>query len=250
MKTKFYTLNIALFTVISLSAQTSVWSGGSDVWTKGAGTVASPYLIESADQLSFVAEMVNAGIADYQGMYFRLTKDMDFNHLVWVPIGESEEHPFKGNLDGANHVLFNLRVPSGLYSGLFGYIENATIENLTLKGDSIVGTYAGGVAGCANSCKLNHCANISMVISNQKAGGICGETTSSIISKCYNYAEVLCRLSGASDITHKKRYWTSQSSTYVNYFHHDTISTPYNGLMQAGGIIGSSSDDTIFNCNN
>ena len=250
MKKNFLFLSIALFTAISLSAQTSVWSGGSDVWTKGAGTEASPFLIESADQLSFVAEMVNAGITDYQGTYFRLTKDMDFNHLVWVPIGESEVHPFKGNIDGANHILSNLRVPSGIYSGLFGYVENATIENITLKGDSIVGTYAGGLAGYASSCSINHCANFLKVISNHNAGGICGKTNTSIISQSSNYGEVFCELLEASNITHRKRNGTSQSPSSRTYFHDDTISTQYNGIMCAGGIVGCSFNDSLCSCNN
>lgn len=53
----------------SLSAK-DTWDGTSDIWTKGDGTAANPYLVETAEQLAFISEMVNGGVTDYSGVYF------------------------------------------------------------------------------------------------------------------------------------------------------------------------------------
>ena len=75
-----------LFAVCSF-AQLSIWNGSADLLTIGAGTQTSPYQIESAEQLAFIAEMVNAGVTTYENTYFKLMTNIDLNDLTWVPIG-------------------------------------------------------------------------------------------------------------------------------------------------------------------
>ena len=47
----------------------------------GTGTVETPYLIQSVEDLQKLAEAVNSGIS-YPGAYFLLTGDLDLNGIV------------------------------------------------------------------------------------------------------------------------------------------------------------------------
>ncbi len=45
----------------------------------------------------------------------------------------SYENPFKGIFDGNNHTIKNINISSGTeFVGLFGYTQNAVIENLMI----------------------------------------------------------------------------------------------------------------------
>ena len=121
---RFYSFLLTLCVSCTLFAQLSIWNGSSDIWTKGAGTETSPFLIESAEQLAFISDMVNGGVTTYENTYFKLMKNIDLNNLTWVPIGYSEERAFKGNIDGNNKTITNNTV------ALFEYITNAHINRL------------------------------------------------------------------------------------------------------------------------
>lgn len=133
---RIYSILLALCVSNMLSAQLSIWDGTDDVWTKGAGTESSPYLIESAQQLAFIASMVNGGVTTYENTYFKLMTNIDLNNLTWVPIGESSTKCFKGHFDGNNKTIYNSN------SALFDYISNGSIERLIIKAQGVVGKNA------------------------------------------------------------------------------------------------------------
>ena len=56
----------------------NVWDGTSEPWTNGSGTETDPYLIETAANLAYLAQMVNEGyqaqgMAVYAETYFLMT---------------------------------------------------------------------------------------------------------------------------------------------------------------------------------
>ena len=104
---RIYLIFLTLCVSATLFAQLSIWNGSSDIWTKGAGTEASPFLIESAEQLAFISDMVNGGVTTYENTYFKLMTNIDLNNLEWVPIGNIEGRAFKGNLNGNNNTIIN-----------------------------------------------------------------------------------------------------------------------------------------------
>ena len=75
----------------TIFAQVDDWDGTAVQWTHGTGTQADPYLIESAENLAWISEMVNNGVTTYEGVYFRMTTDLDMQNIEWVPIGNSEQ---------------------------------------------------------------------------------------------------------------------------------------------------------------
>lgn len=117
---------------------------------KGNGTEKSPYLIESASDLRFLADKVNAG-SSYRGEYFKQTKDIVINSSrynssefknqeVWIPIGKYD-FPFEGNYDGDGHEISGVYLANRdeLYKefkgiGVFGTINSGTsISNLNIS---------------------------------------------------------------------------------------------------------------------
>ena len=127
----------------------------------GAGSQGDPYIIDDASQLAQIASKVNSGETDYLGKHFSLTRDLDLSGQNWMPIG-TNNHPFKGNFNGNNHIISNLTVnnPSGDFNGLFGYVEGLIrdldddypgsdyIRNFVVKNANVTGhDYTGGVAG-------------------------------------------------------------------------------------------------------
>jgi hypothetical protein len=115
----FFAATILLLTLAipSAFAQTSTWDGTTASWTHGTGTEADPYLIESAQNLAYLAEMVNGGVNQYSGKYFKLTTNIDLNNLAWTPIGDynTTSAVFKGRFDGDNHSITKLKVSSSKY---------------------------------------------------------------------------------------------------------------------------------------
>lgn len=145
------------------AANVDSWDGTASEITNGDGGVSSPYLIESAEQLAYLAQQVNDGI-DYKGKYILLTVNIDLKDQQWTPIGKDEFNPFEGIFDGGEHVIYNLTIGSESqpneqldHAGLFGEVYEATIKNVGVENIGIYinvrqnttneSSFAGGLIG-------------------------------------------------------------------------------------------------------
>lgn len=123
---------IFLLTLLLLSFAAFPVRAG-DVPTKNDS---SYYEISTAAQLQWFASQVNGKNASINGV---LTADIDLSSLegdYWTPIGDGVDDAdivFKGVFDGNNHVVSGLTVRPSLGSGLFGYVNGATIRNLVIS---------------------------------------------------------------------------------------------------------------------
>ncbi len=98
---------------------------------QGSGTENDPFLIHDAQDMAFVAYVVNNGIVlgdtNYADCYYRVTSDIDFSGKYWEPIG-TEEHPFNGVMDLGGYQLRNIlhyksySNPTTSYGGLFWHL--------------------------------------------------------------------------------------------------------------------------------
>ena len=128
-------------------SQASVWDGTSATEFKfGSGTQEDPYLITNGAELRYLANQVNSGNA-YDGSYFELISDIDFNDKEWTPIG-NYTNPFKGAFNGAGHTIANLTIPTSsslptsiTAYGIFGSIGDSNnktiIKNLQIDNAKI-----------------------------------------------------------------------------------------------------------------
>ena len=181
-----------LYSVLTTFAQ---YSGS------GSGTESDPYLIFYADQLNQVRNFLNR-----DGVYFKLMSDIDLTDWIeqnnpsngWQPIGVSSS-AFKGIFDGNNHTISGLTInrPSTENVGFFGYIDAATIKNLTVKGNVEGGTHVGGICGAAGSVTFSNCnftqgGSFGIKSHGNNSGGIAGYVTGQlIVSQCSCNATIL-----------------------------------------------------------
>ncbi len=104
------------------------------------------YEIANAGQLYWFADKVATDNATYGAATVVLTADITVNSGAvtsrddslrqWTPIGTSQEMIYSGHFDGQGHTVSGLYYYSndliGDYVGLFGWIQNATVENVNV----------------------------------------------------------------------------------------------------------------------
>jgi len=120
-------LNLGSFSTWDFYAQGD-WSG--------EGTENNPYLIATVDQLKLLAERVNSEktTGTYATKYYKLLNDIDCENKVLSSIGANNLTRFSGVFDGDGHTISNCVIGRiGYTTGLFGYLRNATIKNLSIK---------------------------------------------------------------------------------------------------------------------
>lgn len=103
--------------------------------------------------------------------------EFKFNYVTSeqsVPIGNSSTK-FSGTFDGKNHTISNFKT-SGQYSGLFGYVNGATIQNLTVNVTNNAGaTSACGLVGAVNgTTTIRNCTVNGTISGTHQVGGFVG----------------------------------------------------------------------------
>lgn len=256
MKNIYLTI-VLLALGIGTMAQTSVWDGKRELWTRGNGTEESPYLIESAQNLAFLSYMCACGFDTYE-MYFKLTTDIDLNgseDLPWQPIGglmftyietgcssksQTADNAFQGHFDGDGHRIYNIYVDAE-YGGLFGRINqrNATIENVKMVNGYIHGnSYTGGIAANCLGYIANCMNGAEIVSENGAGGGIVGYSQSSV-SECYNEGNVTGYFAGGI------------AGMTTRFIKNSYNIADINASMASGGIVGFEMGKiSIKNCYN
>ena len=138
---------------------------------------------ESVIEINYIEDLVELSQSTkngntYKGKTIKLMRDLDFKDpdsyrdgiIGWIlveggigngfePIGSSI-NKFMGSFDGQSHTISNLYIKNAAqHNGFFGYIENAEICNLNLKGKIEIAetnsnsedAYVGGFVGYSNS---------------------------------------------------------------------------------------------------
>lgn len=170
-------------------------SASADGFDSGSGTKDDPYVITTADQLTYLSSSVSAGDS-FEGKYIKLGADIVLNDTSdllwaqsaqkWVPIGNPNT-AFDGYFDGNGHTVSGAYVSSsGDCVGFFGIVgEKGSVISLTLANGDIGGNNScGGIAG-VNKGSIIGCRNLSAVRGEINVGGIAGLNNGSI-SRCEN----------------------------------------------------------------
>lgn len=210
----------------------------------GSGTTDDPYLIFNETQLSQMANFLGQ-----EGVVFRLMKNLDLTNWIaenspsqgWLPIGV-ESSPFKGVLLGEGHTISGLSItrPNTDNVGFFGYLDGATISNLTIEGTNITGAdYTGGFVGNSVNSSLSNC-HISLsgqVTCVNYSGGFVGRLTDgSSISNCCVEAKITSSGNNVGGFAGK-----AIGSTIANASQSGDV-TANQGI---GGFLGSNSGSTV-----
>lgn len=138
--------------------------------------------ISSKEEMRYFAFAVNELDMNFSGKTVTLDADLTYTAAdSFTPIG-TETTPFKGTFGGNGNTITGLSYTgtkgSG-YIGLFGYVDGATIQDLTLTGVNFDGGYmTGGFAGEANGSSFTNCVITDSSLSNGYfLGGIFGHSS-------------------------------------------------------------------------
>lgn len=207
----------------------------------GNGTEEDPYRIYTDIHFAQMANFLNQ-----EGVVFELMKDVDLSSYIsenspsqgWVPIGV-ESTPFKGVLKGNNHTISGLYINRASTNnvGLFGYVTGATIENLTVKASSIIGsTNVGTLVGYVSGTTFTNCTvNVSSangVKATDYIGGMVGRSLSCTFSNC-GYTGNINATGSTGYVGGFIGHASSGSLTDCN------ITSTVNAKAYCGGVIGS-----------
>ena len=218
-------LSIILFAamIVALFAfpTSAAWDGTAvSASLKGDGTADSPYLVETAEDLAFLAKSVNEGNT-YEGKYIVQTADIDLGGKEWTPIGHQKvnsaetDAPFSGVYSGLGNKVTGLSITtvSDNHTGLFGYVMSGEVEagiaNLTVEGDiTMNGATAsnfgiGGLAGSigkdttafkANIVVINCTSNVTVTLTGTtgepRVGGLAGYAFYAKLENCVSNNDV------------------------------------------------------------
>jgi len=186
----------------AVTLPTHLWIDGANPFDGGDGlSAATAYEISTAEQLAWLVGQVNgeATNAAWADKHYKLTNHIDlsvygaanatFNDgKGWIPIGDTNDEPFKGQFDGDGHTV------SGLYinrtselTGLFGHVESGTVQNLGLVNAEVSGEYCvGGVVGYVVNSTVQNCYTTGNVTGSKNVGGVVGLVDySGTVQNCY-----------------------------------------------------------------
>ena len=187
----------------------------------------------------------------------KLLRDVELTG-TWAPVGTSSE-PFKGTFDGNGHEITGLKITSGSYIGLFGYVgEGATIKNVNLVGANVfgvkrVGALIGQIMGNAtvSNCTVDSTSHV--IGSDSNTGGLIGEAAGGItvkLEKLINYATVMnTENNGPSRAAGIIAQVTSGANVTITKCVNNGAITTNNGY--AGGIVAAkqgNSKVSFVNC--
>ena len=153
--------------------------------------------VANQEELAWVAEQVNSGKDTFEGKTVKLTADIDFKNIDWIPIGsytdKNSNKPFKGSFDGQEHTISNLTMVKGVSTteraGLFGYIDNTASElkNVTIDTVNITGNeyLSAFIAGGKNIGLVDniHVKNVTLT-GTHFAGGVVGQAYVKNLQNC------------------------------------------------------------------
>ena len=189
----------------------------------------------------------------FSGMTFTLEPEngTDISILTttnWTPIGSTASTPFKGNFDGQDYSILGVQSTAGTGRGLFGYVENATIENLNVTSGNktiVASSYAGGIAGRAIKSTIRNCSfNGNIRTTGSYAGGIVGRIEGSTLENCVTAGTVSVDNYGGGICGSMVK--SGDGSRIENCASNMDIL----GNSSIGGIIGYSSNSIVTNCIN
>ncbi len=271
-------------TIATMSFYAGLFSGGT-------GTELDPYKISTLRDFKNLQKYTVEGYtpgsktaASFLGAYYQQTADITVGTMT--PIGTSTA-PFTGSYDGQDNELKSVSISTSTdNTGVFGYIQNATIKDLTVSGTvTSTGMYTGGIAGqmeastisgCTNkaditnskttdgnsfsagivaratdtSSKVVSCINEGTITANKPfAGGIAGDMNGTI-DMCINRGIIKGSSSNVGGITGSLR---ANSIVKRSYSAKWTDGKPYiKGSARVGGIVGVQNGEgsQVVNCMN
>ncbi|MBR4775163.1 MAG: hypothetical protein IK008_03605 [Bacteroidales bacterium] len=235
-------LNTFIVDLTGITPEACYFSGGN-------GSQASPWRIETVQDLADMADFTSAGDTHFNTDYYRQTADIDYAGGYHEAIGNSNSTPsyFKGTYEGNGYKVSNLVIRNQQTDkavGFFGYLdsaahvdglvlENATVNSTTWNNGTVVGCIQGSSTVVVENCVVT---GGSVTSNNTDNGGICGKQMSGTIRNCTYQGTV----TGTASAKHRVGGIAGQvcaAGALVEGCHFD--GTASGACGNVGGIVGS-----------
>ncbi len=215
------------------------------------------YTISSVTELKWLSTTVNAGTS-YANSNFKLTADLDLSGTSWTPIGSSAEKAFSGTFDGDGHTVTGLTFGTAdsrnnrQSAGLFGYVDQGTIQNLAVKdsefymtgllaqvGPIVASLDEGTVIGCAVSDVVIDVEYTNTEVFTLNAvGGLVGASTGGTISESYSTAHIAVT-APVSIGNYVGGLVGRNNGTLANAYYAGNVSLGESLIGHVGGLVGN-----------
>ena len=250
-------------------AQSDAWDGATAAteFASGTGTAEDPYVIATAEQLKYFADLINGNEtnANYNALSYKLAADINLGSQIWTPIGGTKLQ-FAGTFDGDGHTVFNFIIYDNT-AALFGATNNATVANVKIDKAQIVslGLTSGGIVGNVtkdSTLTLTNCEVGSDVIisiesleRSARVGGIWGAVDKNTVvtaKNCINRGKVMLDGSGRNDAAAGGICGAIRNGLIENCANFGSVVIKHDNAAitaNAGGIVGIviSGGDTVIN---
>lgn len=211
--------------------------------------------IKTTEDLIAFSANVNAGNS-YTGKTVKLLNDLTFDANAtgnYESAGKTDK-PFSGVFEGNNHTITGINIYQEKdYAGLFGYISNGTVQNLTvnnviIKGCSDVGVIAGGLGnGSIRNCTVSGELSISRFTTSAGSsyGGVVGYSGKGSIINCTSNVSIDAKAHIGGIVGDARQ---SSITDCVNNGNIESSTGPCGGIVGSLGYSGTNS--TISSCRN
>ena len=166
-------------------------------YASGKGTEAKPWVITTAEQMTFIKDDLAAG----EKRWFKLGADIDMTGIDWEPLNAASPYDKEIDFDGDGHTISNFTCSVASYPSFFGVLygkchdvtfKNALI-NASTKGCGILGGY-GGTTGKPCEVDKVHVQGSVISTAGNNAGGMFGTARECTITR--SSADVVVRTKG------------------------------------------------------
>lgn len=152
--------------------------------------------IKTAKELFWFANEVNVKNNSFSGKTVKLDADIDLENAEWTPVGQTGATQFKGTFDGQDHTIYNLNIDktseTGEHysSGLFGWLNEATVKNVKVNGATVKGNHnVAVIAGYLETtgCTVENCHVSNVAVECHHANGdACGDKAGGVVGHAGN----------------------------------------------------------------
>ena len=160
-------------------------------------------VLQTADlDMSQLKPTAEAGINPLTGTAYTYTATAD----AWVPIGNSEPAAFRGKYNGDGRTISNLKVTTGEYSGLWGYLSAASLTGIHLRDFTANGSKGGGALAsqAAAGSVIALCSATGTLTTNgsyhHSVGGFIGVIDASTVTRCSADVDVTMNGAGYNEL--------------------------------------------------
>lgn len=158
-----------------------------------AGTADDPYLINTAEEWNALATYKNNNNVDFAGKVLKITADLDFTDMAFVPWQGTFNGTMLGN--GKSLVGISHSTEYGVW-GTFGTIgTEGVVQDLTLEGTIICNKGTAGAFASSCSGLIQNCVNRMDMLATEttdisRLAGFVGGALYGTVANCSNYGTI------------------------------------------------------------